>query len=828
MVSLFALMYFVPVTGQVVSKEGGQVVSKEGGQVVSKGVAQAQKTPVSGKVVDTHREAVAYGTVIFTAKNDSTQLFAAVTDDLGAFSIAVPFNHYLVEARCLGYYPSTTEEFVAMDTLTVRIPDIVIEEHSVHLSAAVVQARTIERRSDRYVVNLSANPISAGRSLYESLSYLPGVTTRNGISINGKSGTRVMVNNRMLNMSSDQIGQYLSNLRAEDIQKVEVIPDAGAEYDADATGGILKITLRRQTETGYFGSLSADIAQALHYVHGSNPNFNLSFRKNRWSVISNAYYRYYGQPDDFEENTNFLNNELTVSNKNITDQRLHIAGGEISTVTDLTEKQSLGFVANYLNVKGSINTNGVSNTVFPPNNSGIYINDNNQYQDINRLGLSVNYINQLDSVGSTFTTILDYLYAQSENGGDYNTYFCVHPNTDIFVLPFDTLSYRNILGSHNNIISANIDLDLKLGGGRNNLKAGGKFFRSQMDNLILYEDFKEKQWVENDLRTDNFTYTEGVSALYGSFSSSFAKKWIYTAGFRAEYTTIHLHSLKHDEKSSQNYLNLFPSVNLTFLENAAKGHSLTLSANRKIKRPNFSLLRPYVVPLNDFSFVEGNPNLKPAKSINLSITQSLFHRYVLTLGASFEDDYFAQIVTEKADQPDILYYQTVNLNNHTQWSASLYASINLKSWWTLTPNIVGLYIIDQYDAGKGVEHNQKPTAMCTIASHFALPNGWKPDLDGMYMTGVVQGNMVTGSFYNLNAGCSKSFLTGKLMLTVRLKNIVHKKLKITTHGETYYKSIVNNMDSRTLNVALRYSFHSGQRVNVKKAGTGTEEEKARF
>ena len=788
--------------------------------------ALGQKTPVSGRVIDNNKEPVPFCTLIFMAKSDSTQLFTAVTDNSGLFSTTLPYNHYSVEARCLGYFPSNIDDFAAIDSQPVQLPDIVMDESISNLKAAVVQANTIERRADRFIVNLSSSPIASGRTLYESLGYLPGVTTRNGISINGKSGTRVMVNNRMLNMSSEQIEQYLSNLRAEDIQKIEVIPDAGAEYDANASGGILKITLKQQTTTGYFGSASADLARTLHHTQSSNPNFNLSFRKNKWSVISNAYYRYYGQPDKFEEKTLFFNNNMQVENKNTTYSKINAAGGEISTVYDIDSKKSAGVVVNYGHSKNTTQTDGISHTTTELY-WGAYINDNNQFNNFNRLGLSANYVHKLDSVGSTLTAMVDYFYNQNDNGGNYNTLFTLTPMISSYIAPYDTISYRNHIGSQNNIISSNIDFDIK-SGGKNNLKAGAKFFRSQLDNDIVYENLINHQWFPNELQSDKFTYTESVSALYTSFSSSFAKKWLFTAGLRAEYTSVNLHSSKHEEKTNQDYLNLFPTLNLSFQINPLRGHMLTITANRKIRRPNFSLLRPYTIPLNDFSFVQGNPDLKPAKSINISLTQVFSHKYTFTAGVSFENDYFAQVVTEKEDQPDILYYQTVNLNNHTQWFAAFYAPVSIYKWWSVTPGLVGLYIKDTYNTGNKTESNQKPSIIGTVTSHFILPKGWKPEISAMYLSGVVQGNLTTGEMYFINIGCTKPLFKEKFSLTVRLNNIIHQNLKITTEGDTYHKTLINKMDLRSLNLSLRYSFKSGQRVNVKKAATGAEEEKARF
>jgi hypothetical protein len=210
------------------------------------------------------------------------------------------------------------------------------------------------------------------------------------------------------------------------------------------------------------------------------------------------------------------------------------------------------------------------------------------------------------------------------------------------------------------------------------------------------------------------------------------------------------------------------------------------------------------------------------------LTQVFSHKYTLTAGLSYEYDYFAQVVTEKEDQPDILFYQVINLDNHTQWFAAFYAPVNIYKWWTVTPGIVGLYIKDTYNAGSGTQSNQKPSIVGSVSSNFILPKGWKPEISAMYMSGIVQGNMTTGKIYSINASCTKPFFKDKLSLTVRLNNLIHQKLKITTEGDTYHKSILNNIDLRSLFLSLRYSFNSTQRVQVKKAATGAEDEKARF
>ena len=784
---------------------------------------QTQKLKVSGKVMDSEKIPIPHCTLVFTALSDSTVFFTATSDKDGVFTADLPRNTYQIEARFLGYEPYNAQLEVSGDK-NLNMSDIVLDPSIMSLNAAVVTANTIERRADRYIVNLSSHPVSAGRTLFESLDYLPGVTTRNGISINGRGGTRVMVNNRMLNLPPEQLEQYLQNLRASDIQKVEVISDSGAEYDASAAGGILKITLKRQIESGYYGSLSGDIAQALKYTQSSSPSLNFSLRSGNWNIISNGYYRYMRQPDEFTENTDFLLTNMKVYNTNTTDSRVQSVGGEISAVYDMDEKQSVGMVVNYGYNDQSTNTDGISRTLTDLLEMQ-YINQNCQYNRFSRFGLSGNYVRKMDERGSTLTAMVDYLYNANDNGGKYNTYISI-PSFGGPSLGLDTVSYRNDIGSHNNLFTVSLDYDKKWAKGQN-LKLGGKFYTSALTNDIFYENFLLRQWVPDQNRNDLFHYDESVSALYGVYSATW-KRFSYNLGLRAEYTQVQLHSEMHSEKTRQDYLQLFPSFSLSFQENPRKGHSINLNINRKIQRPGFSYLRPYSVPLNDFSYVVGNPELKPAKSLNISLTQTIFQKYTLVLGASIVDDFIAQIVTPNEENPDILYYKQENISNHSQWFAVLYAPITITKWWTITPNLIGLYIKDEYQIMGRSKTAQKPTFIVAGMSNFTLPKGWRPEITGTYVSGVAQGNMNVGQIYMMNIGCSKNFLNGQLALTMRLNNILYPNMHIKAEEESYTKEIINNIDMKTFYVSLRYNFKSVKRVQVKKAQTGLEEEKSRL
>lgn len=172
---------------------------------------------------------------------------------------------------------------------TVNVGKLYLKAQATELKEVVVSARAITREADRFVVNLEGSDKVVGRTALEVISESPGVWVGNDqLSVNGKSGTVVIVNNRVLNMTFDELKLYLSNLKAEEIQRVEVIPNGGAEYDANARGGIIKITLRRQRMDGMEGSVGTDFNYSDHQKWDVRPNLNLNIKSGDFQVYGSG------------------------------------------------------------------------------------------------------------------------------------------------------------------------------------------------------------------------------------------------------------------------------------------------------------------------------------------------------------------------------------------------------------------------------------------------------------------------------------------------------------------------------------------------------------
>ena len=217
----------------------------------------AQELPastVTAKVVNDQGNPVDYATVQIRDQKDSTRFFGAITDENGKFELAVPNGKYNLRISFLGYQEYSQELTVKGKT---DLGKLKMSTSAVDLQEVVVTANIITREADRYVINLADTPLAIGRDGKEALMLAPGVwvSNRGEISVNGRTGTRVMVNERLLQETGEELLAYLQSLRAEDILKIEVIPYAGVEYDASMTSGIVKITLRKQRNDGMEGSV---------------------------------------------------------------------------------------------------------------------------------------------------------------------------------------------------------------------------------------------------------------------------------------------------------------------------------------------------------------------------------------------------------------------------------------------------------------------------------------------------------------------------------------------------------------------------------------------
>ena len=231
----------------------------------------AHLCPSTGRVVDEQGKAVEYATVVLLKGTE--QVAGMATDAEGRFALKAAPGEYTLLIQYLGFDPVKKPVRVEQEN---HLGDFVMRTSATGIESVEVKARLVRREADRFVVDVANAPAAIGKDGIELLERAPGVwIDGEKISINGKSGSKVYVNDRELRMEPEQLLTYLRSLRAEEIQKIEVVPTSGADYDADSAGGIIRITLKKRRENGVNGSVAFNTTQG-EIVHRYNPSANIN------------------------------------------------------------------------------------------------------------------------------------------------------------------------------------------------------------------------------------------------------------------------------------------------------------------------------------------------------------------------------------------------------------------------------------------------------------------------------------------------------------------------------------------------------------------------
>ncbi len=778
----------------------------------------------TGLVKDTNGEAIGFANVLFFSRIDTLDVYGGITNAQGFFEQTLPEGDYRFEVTMMGYEPYTQPVSIHQDA---DLGTIILTESSIHLEAVVVTADMVRHKADGYMFLPAGSVISVGRNTRELLNYAPGVWVDRdrGISVNGRSGTRVMVNDRLLNLSQEELMTYLESIDAGQVRSIEVVIDAGAQYDANSAGGILKITLKRTMNGGLGGSLNA--TYRFHdesYPFAFQSSANLEYRKDRLSAYTNFSYNR-GQSLSIDEETTRYDDGRAIDG--VLDYRSPFSGGyfRAGSVYELSDRQSFGVDFDY--IRGTNASEGHSSGII---DFGDYrAESDSRYdnaRDDDRYNISLNYRLKTDRKGSALILMADYM----RNDGSTSE------NNHTFETPVDAAaleSNRNIdqaIGT--DYYTARLDYKHYLNQ-KVQLEVGAKYAYTEMDTRIDNTELLNGTWTPIDDLNDHYLYREAILASYVNGSASLGN-WNLSAGLRAENTSLRPRSyVRPDQARNQNYTDLFPSLSAMWHIDKERGHSITLSYTRRIGRPGFSMLNPFRIQLNNYSYMVGNPGLTPTYANNYTLRGVVANKYSLSFGISDRKDYIANRMSiTDPDDPNVLLFLPCNVDRGTMYYVSVNAPVNIFKWWRASLSAMGAYSDNQlsgYD-------NSGWMAEGMLRNLFTLPRNWSIEAAYMHMTGYRQGNMSSDGKGRGSLSVKKGFFAGKLNASLFVDNVLCGKndwpdAATYTEPGNYTRRVRmrhSGEPTRRYGVALSWNFRTGKDTRqVQKVTAGNQEERSR-
>lgn len=788
--------------------------------VLSAYSSMAQHT-LKGTLTDSTNNPVEFALISVT-KNDSTQASVAetFTDSAGNFMLDIKDKgayhiHSIIEG-----YADVNEPIQITDTLSTLSLHTNVVKNMISGVTITAQLPTITRKIDRIVMNVENNPIMAGKSSIEALALAPGVFVRNGsITINGNIGARVMVNNKLLQLSGDDLTNYLTSLRAEEIKSIEVIAHPPAEYDAEGSGGLINIILKKQTKLGLNGSVYVNYKQGRYA--GTNEGGQLNFKKGKISLAANYSYNYQKSFNILNQERNFPNDGIyNASNRAVqfnSNQYLHTG-----ITYDINDAQyiALDYTRSWYDGKehwSSVTDINYKNN--PANNlhtQGLFPNAyNGHYNDI-----GLNYHFNTDSVGSNFTLLADYItntgitsnHVESSNYNGENVFL-------------NDTAFRNATPSDAKIFTADAKY-MQVLNGKSNVGFGAKLSATDIKNAANFEYRQAGDWYNNDAQNFMYNYKENIIAGFVNYTTNILKTDIQI-GLRGENTSFTgtLAQLNNDKKNSRTYFGLFPSIYVKKNMDSIGNHSITLSYNRRLNRPDFNSLDPHVAYIDNYTSGVGNPYLTPQYINAYEINYTFKNKYNLSASYSDTRDIINNVMRTDVNNTELMIQQPINSGNKSVFSLTAFIPVNITKWWA-TQNTIQY---NHEDLKAPEYHLDKNIFFIQTNQDITLPHQFKITFSAFYMSNFLFANAVLKPLFAANIAVQKKVLKDKLMIRAGLDDIFNSnKVK----GEFFYNNfnLVFNQkqQSQVFSLGLVYNFSLGKAFRVHNIESSNDEEKGRL
>ncbi|MGI8637436.1 MAG: outer membrane beta-barrel family protein, partial [Segetibacter sp.] len=327
-----------------------------------------------------------------------------------------------------------------------------------------------------------------------------------------------------------------------------------------------------------------------------------------------------------------------------------------------------------------------------------------------------------------------------------------------------------------------------------------------------------------DNRSNHFVYKENINAAYAILSKKL-NKWDITAGLRLENTVSKGRQVKNDSTFNRNYTNLFPNVGIGYT--AGKKNQINMSYSRRVTRPDYEALNPFVYFIDSLTYSQGNPYLQPQFTNNFELSH-VYNRFLTTtINYTQTNDIITQLL--KQDTEKKTTYQTIeNFSSMKQWGVAVMANIPVRKWWNA--NIYTNVFNNHYS---GIYQNDpidiKTTSLMTnITNSFTLGKGWNAEVSGWYRSKGVEGLLVANPMGAVNSAVSKQLFKKKGNLKLGIRDIFNTQ---QFNGYARYSDVDVNVasrrDSRQYNLSFTYRFGKTNIPSERRKTGGANDEQNR-
>lgn len=799
---------------------------------------QAQTGRIIGRVEDPSQKPLEAITASLLRAKDSGLVKVELTDKTGSFTFnEVRSGSYLVMLTGSGYPKSYSKTVTnSIEKTEHDLGQMVLAPQPKEMKEISVVAKKpfIEQKIDKMVVNVDAAVTNAGTNVLEVLEKSPGITVDGDgkISLKGKQQVMIMIDGKPTYLGQAELTNLLKTMPSSSIEQIEIMTNPSAKYDAAGNSGIINLRTKKNKQYGFNGSVNANYTQGKYWR--TNDNFNLNYRNGKLNVFANGGYSKWNSFQTLDIKRTFSDPNVPKQINAIFEQQMVSRSLEdnfnmkLGADYYLTRKTTIGLVStglinpekNWSNNKSYLmDAQGVTDSVVLAESS-----TTNKWKNGT---LNLNFRHQFDSAGREITADLD--YASYSSGG--NQVFVTSTLTPDMATILDDQQLRGYLPVHIDIYAAKADYVQNAFKGK--LETGVKSSFVTTKNAANYYNVKDQGESVDYGKTNMFDYEENIHAAYLNYSRQFKKLGVQ-AGLRYEYTQMqgdqYGNPQRQDSSFSRGYGNLFPTVFISY--KAGKNHQWGLNMGRRIDRPGYQDLNPFLFFIDPYTYQVGNPFLKPQFTNNIEVSHTFKGFLTTTLNYSktkdFQTETFEQEKLPNGEDSYATIVRKGNIGKRDNAGIAVSLQVPVKKWWTAI-----IYSNFSYSKFEGPVNGEMvdvdaTTLLMNVNNQFKFNKGWSAELSGFYRSRGAEGQIIIDPMGQVAAGVAKQVLKGKGTLKLNVRDIFYTQ--VVTGNMNFQNTAVefrNARDSRAGTLSFTYRFGKPMKGMPQRKTGGAKDEQNR-
>lgn len=776
--------------------------------------AYAQKTgSITGIILDSENTPVEFANVYITTINDSAIIVSGtITDSVGSFKLTdLSLGEYVVHFQFIGFVKQKQIVLLSEGNKNLQLGNIVLDIDPTTLNSVEVTAirNMIKKTEEGIVMNASENITQIGGSAADLLENMPGVLVGadGEITLRGKSPL-ILINGRVSGIGGADRSANLEQIPASSIERIEIITNPSAKYDADAEGGIINITLKKNTDIGTNGAFA--IGTGFGERYRLNGTLLLNHKTEKWNFgiaydnwFTTRTRRVNGDRIQFD-----LPNEYFLTQRRFDKRTIQTQTARFNIDYAPNKKNNFNLEGIWL-MEGQDNNETLTGTT--ETSSYDFTGRNRRHSnEIRRFHIgevSFNYTGKFNNPDQLLTFNASSSIGYNKEKTDITTQLLSEQNIEIGN-PFlqKTHNYENT-----NLTNISLDYAHPIKE-KGIIETGYKTILRFLDNDFLRSNQLNGSFVNDTLNTDIFNFSEQIHAAYiqytGWVGEKQSPKWKYTFGLRAEQVWNNGNTELNPLKFINDYFNLFPSANL--IHYTGQGNMLKLSYSRRINRPTFGQLIPFTDITDSLNQRAGNPKLNPelAHSVELSYNH-FFKKGSFTASAFYRNTSNVILPYTILDSNGVAFTQPQNFGNATTYGLEGIVTYNPFKFWSINLNVSGYDLqIETNEPALNLQRNQF-AYFAKLINNFTLWKNGKIQLIGNYTSPIAipQGEKI--AVYFVDIGFQQKIMKGQGRLGLTVTDIFNTQQSGFRIEDTNYEfSRIFKLDTRSVMFTFAYTFKS--------------------